>query len=853
VTAARIGGVASGAAVPRATYRVQLNAGFTFDDAANIVDYLADLGISHLYVSPVLQARRGSTHGYDVVDHLAVDDERGGEAGFRRLTDALRAHGIGLVVDIVPNHMAIDDERNRWWWDVLERGRASRYAGYFDVDWGRPGGGASRPILLPVLPDDLDHVLASGAIRLARRGGRFVIEHAGHAYPLDSATVGSLVARVGMNVGSDELAADPVVADAVDAELAAINADVDALAGVLDAQRYRLASWRAAASELGYRRFFDVDELIGLRVEDPAVFADTHRLVLDWVRAGLVDGLRVDHPDGLRDPAGYFARLRAEAPDAWIVAEKILAPGEELPGDWPVDGTTGYAFANLATGLLVDRDGEAGMESHWRSVADLGPDWESIAADARRSGLVELLGSDLNRLADLFVTVCEAERPCPAADRAVLHEALREVATAMPVYRTYVRSTDHQVTDADARRIGQAVALAISRRPDIDPELFAFLGQVLRLEVDGAAADELAIRFQQLTPAAMAKGVEDTAFFRHHRLIALNEVGGDPGRFGVTTAVFHDAMGQAAAGRPNWMLALSTHDTKRSADVRARLALLAEDPAGWAAAASELAALAAPHRSEAGPSDADLELLFQSAVGAWPIDADRLVAFMAKATREAKLRTSWTDPNPDYDAAVERLVRGALGDPSFVTALERVVEPLVEPGRRAALAQLALQLTAPGVPDVYEGHEAWDLSLVDPDNRRPVAFDRLRALLAMARESDAAAAWADLDEGLPKLWLLARLLDLRRRRPHVFRGGGYRPLQATGAIGDAVVAFARADEVVTVVPRLVRRVARAGWADTTLALPPGAWRGLDDEVRTGVVPVAELLAAFPVAVLERER
>jgi len=876
--------------IPRATYRVQLHDGFTFDDATAIVPYLAELGISHLYTSPVLQAVPGSTHGYDIVDHSRVSDELGGEAGFERLTDALRAHGMGLVLDIVPNHMAISTADNRWWWDLLAHGPASRYAHVFDVDWDLPESRLHNAILLPVLPDHYGRILEAGEIRLVRRRGSVVVRHGDRDFPLDPRTVGALVGEAAQRAGSDalafigsalnelpastaadpervarrrrdaevlaarldELAGEPGPAAALDAVVAARNADVDALDALLEEQHYRLAFWRAASRDLGYRRFFDINELIGLRMEDETVFAETHALVLRWVASGRVDGLRIDHPDGLLDPAGYFARLRASAPDAWIVAEKILAAEEPLPADWPIDGTTGYRFANLATGLQVDPAGERSMTEAWEAVADVGPGWEEIAAEARASVLLDLLGSDVNRLTDLLLAVCEQYPRDRDFTRHALHHALRAVAAALPVYRTYVRAQDRHLTDRDARLIDEAVTLAAGRREDLDPEVFAFIGRVLRLEVDGELAGCLAMRFQQLTPAAMAKGLEDTAFYRYHRLTALNEVGGDPGRFGTGPIAFHEAMADAEAHWPAAMLALSTHDTKRSADVRARLAMLAGDAEGWRAATALLAEALRPHRATAaGPTDAEVALFLQVVVGAWPIGADRLVTHLAKASREAKLRTSWTDPDPEHDAALERLVRASLGDPAFVALVEAAVAPLVEPGQRAALAQLALQLTAPGVPDTYQGSELWELALVDPDNRRPVDYDTRRALLADARRCSAAEAWARRDAGLPKLWLLHRVLDLRRRRPEAFVGGSYRPLQASGVRSAAAVAFARGDAVVTVVPRLVRAIERDGWGDTMLWLSDGRWRSLDGTEHEGEVRVADLLGAFPVAVLER--
>ncbi|MGQ0607244.1 MAG: malto-oligosyltrehalose synthase, partial [Chloroflexota bacterium] len=460
------------------------------------------------------------------------------------------------------------------------------------------------------------------------------------------------------------------------------------------------------------------------------------------------------------------------------------------------------------------------------------------------------LGSDVNRLTELFAAVCP-----PMGDRSDddLRDVLREVAARLPVYRTYVTAPPRGITDQDAALIGAAVAGACDARPDLDPDLFAFLGRVLRLEVDGDRASDLAMRFQQLTSAAMAKGVEDTAFYRHHRLVALNEVGGDPGRFGTSPPAFHRFMAEAQASWPTAMLALSTHDTKRSADVRARLALLSEDPDGWRVAVDRLIRTSDAHRGGEGmPSPADAYLFFQTVVGAWPIDADRAAEYLAKASREAKLHTSWTDPEPAYDHALADFVRGCLADPAFVGAVEATVAPLVDAGWRAAIAQLALQLTAPGVPDIYQGSELWDLSLVDPDNRRPVDYEARRQLLEAARRLGPEDAWMRRDEGLPKMWLIRRILELRARREAAFgASSSYEPLTAHGAMAEAAVGFVRGGDVITVVPRLVRRVERLGWGNTALDLPSGTWTALDARLLRGSVPLAELLGPFPVAILER--
>ncbi|HEX6128196.1 MAG TPA: malto-oligosyltrehalose synthase [Candidatus Limnocylindria bacterium] len=873
--------------IPRATYRLQLQPGFGFDAAAAVVPYLAELGVSHLYISPILQAEAGSTHGYDIVDHDRLNVELGGEAGFDRLVDAVRARSLGLVVDVVPNHMAISPA-NRWWWDVLEHGPASPYADHFDVDWDPPESRLRNVILLPVLGDHYGRVLEAGDLSLTRDGAEVAVAYGDQRFPLDPSSLASVLSDAAEAVGSDELAfigramgtlppstsgdrkearrrhddaavlgerlaalvGDPRVADAVDTALAEVSRDHDRLDRLLEEQNYRLAFWRAGSRDLGYRRFFDIDSLVGLRVERPEVFEATHRLILDRVAAGDISGLRIDHPDGLRDPLAYFVRLREAAPDAWIVAEKILGPEEELR-DWPIHGTTGYGFANLATRLQVDAAAEGPLTELYASWTDADPDWEAVAYAARLQALSDALGSDLNRLTELWLTICEANRRYRDFTRHELHEALRDVAAAFGVYRTYVRASDAAVDEEDRRVVRAATELAAKRRPDLDPDLFGFLASILLLEEDGRPAAELAARFQQLTPAAMAKGVEDTAFYRYPRFVALNEVGGEPGRFAVDPGAFHAAMLAGQRRHPEAMLSTSTHDTKRSEDLRARLAAISEDPAGWGRTVEKLSRHASAQRGASGLPDRKAEYLFyQTVVGAWPIDADRAGGYMRKAAREAKELTSWTAPDEAYEAALDRFVRGCLDDAGFRAEIETFVASLAEAGRANALAQLLWKLTAPGVPDLYQGSELWDLSLVDPDNRRPVDFEFRRRVVSADGPPP-----PDDAEGRSKLWLVRQGLALRARRPADLAGtASYRPLRAEGPAAEHVVAYQRGEGVVAVAPRLTRRLAAdGGWRETRLLLPAGPWRDVltGEEVAGPVFDLQPGLERFPVALMER--
>ena len=875
----------------RATYRVQLHAGFDFAAAATITDYLGALGISHLYCSPYLQAAKGSTHGYDIVDPRAVNRELGGAPGHARLSEALRGAGLGQVLDIVPNHMAISGPDNPWWWDVLENGLASRYASYFDVDWDPPEARLRNVNLLPVLADHYGRVLERGDLRLCRDDVAFTIRYHDHVFPVSPQSLDILFAVAAERTGSDALAfiadalselpsptstdrasverrhrhktvlyellarlcaAHPGVAKAIDTVIAEVNASADSLDALLERQNFRLAHWRAAARDLGYRRFFDINSLVGLRAEHEHVFRDTHRLVLVWLADGTLDGLRVDHPDGLRDPEAYLDRLRAAGPEAWIIVEKILEPGESLRDSWPVEGTTGYDFLNRVSGLFVDPTGEKALTDFYAEFTGESTDWAEVARAKKHQVMRETMGSDLNRLTALFLEICERRRRYRDYTRHELHEALRETLACFPVYRTYVRPEPAVVDEDDARRIVEATETARAHRPDLDGELFEFLRDLLRRRLVGDLETELTMRFQQLAGPVMAKGVEDTACYVFNRLVSLNEVGGDPGCFGFSVKEFHRACAETQELWPQTMLATSTHDTKRSEDVRSRLNLLSEIPERWIEAVHRWASLNARHRRGEWPDRNTEYLFYQTLVGAWPIETGRMTAYMAKAAREAKVHTSWTSPNEVYDAALRAFVEGALADPAFAVDVEAFVAPLIAAGRINSLAQTLLKLTAPGIPDLYQGAELWDLSLVDPDNRRPVDYPLRRRLLAVLDRATPKEIMARIDEGLPKLWVIRQTLELRRRRPELFGPDGtYRPLAATGDRSGHVVAFARGDDAITVVPRLVMRLEES-WMNTTLELPAGRWRNeLAGDVVQGVVRIADVLTQFPVALFSR--
>jgi (1->4)-alpha-D-glucan 1-alpha-D-glucosylmutase len=753
---------------PTGTYRVQVRPDFPLKATAELVDYLADLGVSHLYTAPLLTAAPGSQHGYDVVDHSRVSPELGGEDGRRQLVAALRAAGLGLVVDIVPNHAGVGvASANPAWWDVLKRGRDSPYASWFDIDWSR------GRLLLPVLAGDPD---ALSALRV--EGDE--LHYFDKRYPIADGTGGGTPQEVH------------------------------------DRQHYELVDWTRGDTELNYRRFFAIVDLAGLRVEDPQVFEATHAEILRWYREGSVQGIRVDHPDGLRDPGDYLRRLHDAAPDAWIVVEKILEPGEELP-DWPVAGTTGYDAMAEVCGVFVDTTTEAFFDTLDHHLTGGETSWQDLVHQTKYSVATTLLAAELARMAALVPEIEAAPR------------ALAELAACFPVYRSYL--------SFGARHLARARSEAGRRRPELIPALDRLTARLRN------PADELAVRFQQFTGAVMAKGVEDAAFYRWTRFTARNEVGNDPTKFGVSTDEFHDTAESRQLRWPVGMTALSTHDTKRSEDVRARLAVLAELPGDWTEVIRRWVRIAPL------PDPSLAHLIWQAAVGAWPIERERLQAYALKAAREAGVATAWQHPNERFEAALAEMVDRIYDDHVLHREVADFAAAITPPGWSNALGQKLVQLAMPGVPDVYQGSELWDHSLVDPDNRRPVDFGLRRELLG--RIDDGWQPPID-DSGAAKLLVTARTLRLRRHRPELFTG--YRPAFADGRVAEHVLAFDRGGAVAVATRLPVGLSRHDGWHDTSLSLDGHSWTEVFTNTSYGGsrLAVAELLRTYPVALLVKE-
>jgi (1->4)-alpha-D-glucan 1-alpha-D-glucosylmutase len=929
---------------PRSTYRLQFTPRFRFEDARAIVPYLAQLGIGDMYASPYLKARPGSEHGYDVVDPNVLNPEIGTPAEHAAMSDALRAHGLGHILDFVPNHMGIGGVENPWWQDVLEWGEASPYAGYFDIDW-RPLRAEMRgKVLVPFLGDYYGGVLERGELVpvFDVETGSFAVKYFDRYFPIATACYGEVLARA---VEHREGAAWPLRALAAEfadashdraaalkAELASVGrepairaaiekalehyrvapdgtdaAAADRLDALLQRQHYRLAYWRVSADEINYRRFFDINDLAGLRVEDAEVLAQTHRFVFELISSGRVQGLRIDHVDGLFNPGGYCTLLQDRAAalghPQYLVVEKILARFETLRGDWRIAGTTGYDFMNQVAGLFVDAKAELAFDRIYRRFAGISVNFDQFAYRAKKDIMHSTLASELEVLATMLDRIAETDRRSNDYTYNVLKDALVETIASFPVYRTYV--TSETIEDEDRKYISWATGAARKRSALGDERVFEFLQRVLTVALPDESSNydrrdvlRFAMKFQQYTSPVMAKAVEDTAFYRYVRLLTLNEVGGDPRRFGTSPGAFHRANAERAERHPHAMLATATHDHKRGEDVRTRIAALTEMPGLWDRSIRRWNRINEFRKTELenglAPTENDEYLLYQTLIGTWPaewlalepeaIDAAsreayiaRIEAYLTKALREAKFRTSWTNPNAPYEDAALAFARALLtqkrGD-LFFGELHALARECAAIGAVSSLAQAALKLTAPGVPDIYQGTEFWDLSLVDPDNRRPVDYAlRARTLSAMGERvargesaelaAELLASWHD---GRVKAYVTWHLLHLRREREAAFLDGSYVALETEGTHAEHVVAFMR-DDLVVVTPRLVRRTIdresaalALRYGDERVRLPAGGAAayverftgrsfepGLDDAGR--YLEASSLFASFPVAVL----
>ncbi|HEU4506447.1 MAG TPA: malto-oligosyltrehalose synthase [Nitrospira sp.] len=959
----------SQAIFPLATYRLQLHRGFTFAEATRIVPYLRALGITDCYLSPISKAAPGSDHGYDVIDPVVLNPELGGEEEFQEFVRTVQAHGMGIVLDVVPNHMGIAKSLNRWWRDVLENGPSARYAGAFDIDWHPIKRELENKVLLPILGDQYGAVLESQEMELAYEDGAFVLRYGDHHLPLAPKTwmrilshrlellvaegeqetpvleLQSILTALKNFPGSDErdperiaeryrekeivkkrlsalMDQSPVIRDFVTDNVRIFNGErgrsesFDLLDALLNEQSYRLASWKVASEEINFRRFFDINDLAAIRMEEEAVFQESHQLVLQLVRQGIVRGCRIDHVDGLYDPERYLRQLRelttsqpesSQAP-MFIVVEKILGKDEPLPETWPVQGTTGYDFLNHINGLFVAGANEKFFTSFYTKVIDRENDYADLVYACKQLIMQVSMASEINVLGHQLNGISERDRRSRDFTLNNLTHAIREIIACFPVYRTYVTEETQAVADRDRAYIHMAVARAKRRNPAISGQVFDFIRSILlkqreaRTKEDHDEQIRFVMKFQQTTSPVTAKGVEDTAFYRYHRLVSLNEVGGEPEQFGLSVEDFHKRMWERQARWPHSLSASSTHDTKRSEDVRARINVLSELPQEWKLKVSRWSRLNRQHltksEGERMPDRNDEYLFYQTLVGVWPLEAmgdeaykefcARIQRYMQKAVYEAKAHSSWIYPSPTYDQSVQTFIERALERTPSNRFLEDFLpfqERVARCGLYNSLSQVVLKIAAPGVPDFYQGSELWSFHLVDPDNRGPVDYgirsamvDDLGATLKRMgpdRSEFARGLFEQAHDGRVKIYAIMTGLEYRRQHPELFQQGEYLQLECGGSKKHHVCAFARLYQeqaLVAVVPRLVATLnpdsklppmGPSVWEDTWMTPPPWPTLGEFRHLLTGeiitteslngrrVLPLARVLNHAPVGLLER--
>jgi (1->4)-alpha-D-glucan 1-alpha-D-glucosylmutase len=924
--------------IPSATYRLQFNPDFGFEAARRIIPYLAELGISTVYASPIFKARKGSTHGYDVTDPNQINPELGSEEEFDALIETVHQHGLGWLQDFVPNHMAYDSD-NDMLMDIFEKGRSSRYFGFFDIDWDHIRENLRGKVIAPFLGKPYGETLESGELKL-EYDRRFAVRYYETLYPLNIKSYATIIAhrldelkeQLGdehqsyikalavasllKNLPSDANDAeaeernaqlllaqetlwelyqrDDCVRRHLDGVVATFNENVDLLHGLLAEQWFQLTYWRVATKEINYQRFFNINELISLRMEDPSVFDHVHRLALELLREGKINGLRIDHVDGLYDPTAYLARLRWRAADAYVVVEKILELREPLPEAWPVEGTTGYEFMNYVNGLFVDtRNGKKFQDIYSRFGGEV--DYEDLLYEKKKLIIERHLTGDLDNLTSLLKTVSTTTRDAIDLTGEAINAAIVEAAAAFPVYRTYVDR--HKIEDRDRAYIRDAVEKARKRNPSLDRALL-ILEKVLLLDFPDYLEEEqkamwlsFVMRFQQFTSPLMAKGLEDTTFYVFNRLVSLNEVGGNPSEFGVEAGEFHSFNRRRSNLHPATLNATATHDTKRGEDLRARINVLSEIPDQWAKRVGSWQEMNRKYKTELGgelvPGENHEYFLYQTMVGALPFDEggheqfiERVKQYAIKAAREAKTHTFWLDNNQEYESALIGFIEAALAQSplnEFLKDLRGFQRIVAHFAVFNSLSQVVLKITSPGAPDFYQGTELWDLSLVDPDNRRPVDYERrARALGEISIKGKAgiekllAELLSTKEDGRIKMFTIKRALGVRDRHKELFGGGDYIPLKTEGRHGDNVIAFARrAGNLwsITIAPRLLTSVVKAdelplgkeAWKDASIEMPDGApavWRNAFTEEIFGArktIPVADALRRFPVSLLMSER
>lgn len=814
------------------TYRIQLTPDFGFKKCVKIIPYLSKLGISHIYFSPYFQAEAGSTSGYDVVDNQQINEELGGENELQKLMQEMNPY-LGAILDIVPNHISIKTDKNKLWIDVLRNGQKSIYAHFFDINYNPSQKKLAGKVLLPVLGDYYKNELENGSIQIVKVDDDYFIKYYEHNFPLNSASIEKI-----KKTGED---------------IASINKDLQTLDEIINMQFYFLAHWQTADKEINYRRFFSINHLIGLCIEQPDAFEYVHKNIFQMLENKQLDGLRIDHIDGLRSPADYLDKLRNKAPDTWIVVEKILGPAESIPQNWSIQGTTGYDFLNLVNGLFVNPAAKKPLSYLYRQITGENRRYKEMLYKKKLLLLEKNFAGETSRLLDILEQISMNHKDYRDLTLSEMKEGLSIIIGYFPVYRTYIKNFDEPISRQDKNYIEYAISTSKKKNPQVHPLVWNFFTDLLLAKLKGERELDFILRFQQLTGPLMAKGAEDTAFYCFNHLVSLNEVGGEPSRFGTSLKEFHNFCAKMQTDWPLTMLATSTHDTKRGEDVRMRINMLSEIPQQWENVVKQLFDMNKKYHSGNLP-DANTEyLLYQTLVGTWPIEHRRLLEYMIKAAREEKVHTSWNKVEETYEQALTSFIQNILNDSEFIQSLETFTASILRPAMLSSLSQTLIKYTAVGIPDLYQGTELWDISLVDPDNRRPVDYELRENIFAQMEKMSAQQALEKLDSGLTKMYVIYQCLKIRRQYQECFAAhSNYIPLEFTGTMTKHIVGFVRSDKIITIAPRFLISL-NNDWKNTAAALPSGRWKNIFTGRKfENLIEIMNLLGEFPIALLVKE-
>ncbi len=810
---------------------------FGFEQCAKIVPYLYKLGISHIYFSPFLQAESGSKSGYDMVDSQNINIELGGEKGLENLSEEIKPY-MGQILDIVPNHLSIQSDKNKLWNDVLKYGRKSQYGHFFDINWGPPQKKLTNKVLLAVLGEHYENELKNRNIQIKRINDDFFATYYSFSFPINDAS-------------AEKIKKGTI--DETDKEIEKVNNDAQLLDEVLNNQFYFLSHWEAADQEINYRRFFTINHLLGLRIEEEDVFEYTHKLIFEMLEEGQLDGVRIDHIDGLRDPAEYLNRIKRKAPEKWIITEKILGPEEPLPKKWPIHGTTGYDFLNAVNGLFVNPSAREPLSNLYRQLTGETRQFNEMLYKKKLLTLQKSFGGETKRLIKILEEISMSHEKYRDLTIGELEEGLSIIIGYFPVYRTYINNLNKDIDPKDRNIIEQTISLSREKNPQVHQIVWDFFGDLLTAKMKGREELEFILRFQQLTGPVMAKGAEDTAFYCYNDLISLNEVGGSPGRFGTSIEEFHSFCSRMQADWPMTMLTTSTHDTKRGEDVRMRINMISDVPGQWQDNVKQWYEQNKKYHTGNLPNANTEYFLYQTLLGCWPIEINRLKEYMIKAAREEKVHTSWTKVKGKYEEALESFIENICKDNEFINSLESFISLILKPARISSLSQILIKYTAPGIPDLYQGAELWEIVLVDPDNRRAIDYEFRQNIFTQMEKMSSKEALEHLDTGLTKMFVLHQCLKVRRENQECFGAdSSYTPLEISGAKAGNIIGFRRNERIITIAPRLLLGL-QNDWQDTLLKLPAGRWTNVfSSQTFENVIEIKNLLSDFPLALLIKE-